>query len=107
MTQSGLYIRGREFPQIATVLALGNGRRNSHGERIPIRDLQVGDMVKFQTDNPDGTFKLGSFIDDERLILDYEQCQLGMRMVDGKMRIWPLERWCVVRRQDTAPTDSP
>ena len=98
-TESGLYLRGREFPQLATVLALGPGRRTKKGAVIPIQDLRVGDMVKFLPDNPDGTFHPDKFTAEENvLMLDYGQCQIGMRTVNGEMRIWPLEKWCLIKR---------
>ena len=45
-TSSGLYISSgaQEKPQRGEVIAVGAGKRNDKGERIPI-DVQVGDQV--------------------------------------------------------------
>ena len=45
-TASGLYIpdNAKEKPQQGEVLAVGPGRRNDAGERIPV-DVKVGDKV--------------------------------------------------------------
>lgn len=47
-TASGLVIpdSAKEKPQEATVLAIGNGRFDSNGERVPM-DVKVGDIVVF------------------------------------------------------------
>ncbi len=47
-TASGLYIpdNAKEKPQQGEVLAVGPGRRNDKGERIPM-DVEVGDKVLY------------------------------------------------------------
>ncbi len=47
-TSSGLYISSgaQEKPQRGEVVAVGAGKRNDKGERIPI-DVQVGDQVYY------------------------------------------------------------
>ena len=47
-TASGLYIRdnAKEKPQQGEVLAVGPGRRDDKGERIPM-DVKVGDKVLY------------------------------------------------------------
>lgn len=47
-TASGLYIpdNAKEKPQQGEVLAVGPGRRNDAGERIPM-DVKVGDKVLY------------------------------------------------------------
>ncbi len=47
-TASGLYIpdNAKEKPQQGEVLAVGPGRRDDKGERIPM-DVKVGDMVLY------------------------------------------------------------
>ncbi|MBN1311775.1 MAG: co-chaperone GroES [Anaerolineae bacterium] len=47
-TESGLYIpeTAKEKPQKGTVLAVGAGRRDEDGERIPM-DVEVGQNVLF------------------------------------------------------------
>ena len=47
-TASGLYIpdNAKEKPQQGEVLAVGPGRRDDKGERIPM-DVQVGDKVLY------------------------------------------------------------
>lgn len=47
-TASGLYIpdNAKEKPQQGEVLAVGPGRRNDKGERIPM-DVKVGDKVLY------------------------------------------------------------
>jgi chaperonin GroES len=47
-TSSGLYISSgaQEKPQRGEVIAVGAGKRNDKGERIPI-DVQVGDQVYY------------------------------------------------------------
>ena len=46
-TASGLYIasNAQEKPQRGTIVAVGAGKVNDKGERIPM-DVQVGDVVK-------------------------------------------------------------
>ena len=50
-TASGLYIQenAKEKPQQGEVLAVGPGRRDDKGERIPM-DVKVGDKVLFIDD---------------------------------------------------------
>ena len=45
-TASGLYIasNAQEKPQRGTVVAVGEGKRADHGERIPV-DVKAGDRV--------------------------------------------------------------
>ena len=47
-TKSGIVLpdTAKEKPQRGTVLAVGQGRRDDDGERIPL-DVQVGDQVLF------------------------------------------------------------
>ena len=47
-TASGLYIpdNAKEKPQLGEVLAVGPGRRDDKGERIPM-DVKVGDKVLY------------------------------------------------------------
>ena len=47
-TKSGIVIpdTAKEKPQRGTVIAVGQGRRDDDGERIPL-DVEVGDMVLF------------------------------------------------------------
>jgi len=47
-TKSGIVIpdTAKEKPQRGTVIAVGKGRRDDDGERIPL-DVEVGDMVLF------------------------------------------------------------
>ena len=47
-TASGLYIpdNAKEKPQQGEVLAVGSGRRDDKGERIPV-DVKVGDKVLY------------------------------------------------------------
>ena len=47
-TSSGLYISSgaQEKPQRGEVIAVGAGKRNDKGERIPI-DVQMGDQVYY------------------------------------------------------------
>ncbi len=47
-TKSGIVLpdTAKEKPQRGTVLAVGQGRRDEDGERIPL-DVQVGDQVLF------------------------------------------------------------
>jgi chaperonin GroES len=47
-TKSGILIpdTAKEKPQRGTVIAVGKGRRDDDGERIPL-DVEVGDMVLF------------------------------------------------------------
>jgi chaperonin GroES len=47
-TSSGLYISSgaQEKPQRGEVVAVGAGKRNDKGERVPI-DVQVGDQVYY------------------------------------------------------------
>ena len=47
-TASGLYIpdNAKEKPQQGEVLAVGPGRRDDKGERIPM-DVKVGDKVRY------------------------------------------------------------
>ena len=64
-TSSGLYISSgaQEKPQRGEVVAVGAGKRNDKGERIPI-DVQVGDQVYY------GKFGGNEVkVDDEEFIL--------------------------------------
>ncbi len=47
-TKSGIVIpdTAKEKPQRGTIIAVGKGRRDDDGERIPL-DVEVGDMVLF------------------------------------------------------------
>ena len=45
-TASGLFIPDNATPQQGEVLAVGPGRRNDAGERIPV-DVKVGDKVLY------------------------------------------------------------
>jgi chaperonin GroES len=47
-TKSGIVIpdTAKEKPQRGTVIAIGKGRRDDDGERIPL-DVEVGDIVLF------------------------------------------------------------
>ena len=65
MTKSGIVLpdTAKEKPQRGTVVAVGEGRRDDDGERIPL-DVQVGDEILFA--KYAGTeFKL----DDEELLI--------------------------------------
>lgn len=93
-TESGLYILGREHPCCGVVLAIGTGIRKK-SRRLPILDIEVGDKVTFQWRD--------AFLDTRQVapdtfILDYEICQAGMREVDGKMMVWPLNKYVFVKR---------
>src|SRR5258708_5096193 len=99
----GIYILGREHPLIGEVLAIGIGIRSKRGNRIPITDLEVDDLVQFTRKVSRDTSTL--MVWDERevgkdtFIIDYHQCFAGMRREGENYRVWPLGEHVMIRRE--------
>ncbi len=102
MALNQTFYDGREWPLIGEVLGIGQGARNKRGDRIPIEDLSVGDLVQFSRRVSPATSTL--LVWDERevgpdtFIIDYHQCLAGMRREGDSYRIWPLGTNVMIRR---------
>ena len=76
-SKGGLFVLGREKPNMGIVVAVGNGPRQGRGgrgERLPIDDIEVGDEVTF-----DKWAGESAHVDDEHMIIDYDQLFLRIR----------------------------
>ena len=51
MSEGGIILpdSAQEKPERGTVLAVGEGRRNEHGDRVPIDEIKAGDYVVFSS----------------------------------------------------------
>lgn len=85
-TQSGLYILGREYPLMGTVLAIGTGKLGKSG-RILMDELTdgtvaVGDLIYFHKESiRQGRGELGHITNewDDYVIVDAEHCLVRVR----------------------------
>ena len=75
-SKGGLMVLGREYPTIATVIAVGPGTRTRDGVRHPITDVREGDEVTFDKFAIETRMVPGS---EDLAILDYADCWLRIR----------------------------